>query len=87
MSEIEDTSVISKFTPDTSVLERRFCTETGLIASAKCTSTDVGYYRKSNIPEYCSGNHVTEVQKIKSHWDEVDAENKKELEERLNGYY
>lgn len=87
MSEIEDTSVVSKFTPDTSVLERRFCTETGLIASAKCTSTDVGYYRKSNIPEYCSGNHVTEVQKIKSHWDEVDAENKKELEERLNGYY
>ncbi|MBD5129425.1 MAG: hypothetical protein HDT43_05825, partial [Ruminococcaceae bacterium] len=87
MSEIEDTSVISKFTPDSSVLERRYCTETGLIASPKCTSTDVGYYRKSNIPEYCSGNHEVEVEKIKTYWDGIDEENRKELEERLSGYY
>lgn len=84
MSEIEDTSVISKFTPDSSVLERRFCTETGLIASASCTSTDVGYYRKSNIPEYCSGKHEKQVQEIKDYWAGVDAENYKELYERLH---
>lgn len=87
MSEIEDTSVVNKFTPDSSVLERRFCTETGLIASASCTSSDVGYYRKSNIPGYCSGDHVKEVEKIKSYWDGVDEENRKDILERYGNYY
>ncbi|MCM1165981.1 MAG: transglycosylase domain-containing protein [Lachnospiraceae bacterium] len=87
MSEIEDTSVVNKFTPDSSVLERRYCTETGLIASAKCTSTDVGYYRKGNIPEYCSGNHEAETEKIKSYWDAKDKEHTDELQEILDGWY
>ncbi|MDE7360401.1 MAG: transglycosylase domain-containing protein [Oscillospiraceae bacterium] len=81
MSEIEDTSAVNKFTADTTVLERRFCTVTGLLASPSCTTTDVGYYRKSNIPEACSGDHVKETQKIQDYWTQIDEENRKELEQ------
>ncbi len=83
MSEIEDTSQVSKFTPDGTVIERRFCTETGLIASAKCTHTDIGYYRKSNIPMYCSGNHEAEVKKIQDKWKQYDEEKNKEIQDYL----
>lgn len=81
MSEIEDTSVINKFTADTTVLERRFCTVTGLLASAKCTTTDVGYYRKGNVPNMCSGDHVKETQQIQEHWAKIDEENRTDLEQ------
>lgn len=83
LSEIEDTSQIRKFTPDTTVLERRYCTETGLLASASCTNTDVGYYRKSNIPNYCSGKHEDEIKKIKDQWQKYDDEKYKESDEYL----
>lgn len=42
--------------PD-SVKELRYCTKTGLIAGDYCGSTDVGYYKASNIPQTCSGYH------------------------------
>ncbi len=73
MKDIEDTTQVSNFTPDPSAIERKYCTETGLIASAACTSTDVGYYRSGNIPRYCSGNHEEELAKIKEQWDAIDA--------------
>lgn len=81
MSEIEDTSAVNKFTADANVLERRYCMETGLLASSKCTKTDVGYYRKSNIPASCTGDHVKETKAIQDHWAQVDEENRKELEQ------
>ncbi len=73
MVEIEDTSTASEFTPDPSTIERRYCTETGLLASAACQTTEIGYYRAGNLPSYCSGNHEEEIQKIIDHWDAVDA--------------
>ncbi len=73
MVEIEDKSVASEFNPDPTTIERRYCTETGLIASAACQTTEIGYYRASNLPSYCSGNHEEEIQKIIDHWDAVDA--------------
>ncbi len=72
MKDIEDTSVVSNFTPDPSTIERRYCTQTGLLASSACTETDIGYYRVSNIPTYCSGNHELEIEKINERWDAVD---------------
>lgn len=42
--------------PDT-VKELKYCKSTGLIAGRNCYNTDVGYYKDSNIPETCSGNH------------------------------
>ncbi len=73
MVEIEDTTQESSFTPDSSTINRKYCTETGLLASPECTSTDIGYYRSGNIPRYCSGNHEEEIAKIKDEWDAIDA--------------
>lgn len=42
--------------PD-SVEQKNYCTRTGLLASNGCSSTAVGYYKKSNEPGYCSGGH------------------------------
>lgn len=75
MDKLIDTSQESKFVPDPTVLERRYCKETGLLASAKCTDTDIGYYRQGNLPNMCSGDHEAEIEKIKNHWDEIDAAN------------
>lgn len=72
MMEIEDTSVVSQFTPDPSTIERKYCKETGLLASSSCHTTEIGYYRASNIPPYCSGNHEEEIKKINERWDAVD---------------
>lgn len=42
--------------PD-SVEKLTYCTKTGKLASNGCYSTATGYYKKSNEPEYCNGNH------------------------------
>lgn len=81
MIDIEDTTLIQNFTADPTVLERRYCTETGLLASDVCTSTDIGYYRQSNIPPFCSGDHEAERQKIYDFWDKVDQELKAAIKE------
>ena len=72
MSEVEDTSVVQKFNADSSVVEMKYCTETGLLASSQCKDTAIGYYRKSNIPTFCSGDHEKEIEKIKKEWDDID---------------
>ena len=72
MADVEDTTQVQKFTPDATVEERQYCTDTGLLASTNCQNTAVGYYRKSNIPGFCSGNHEEEQKKIWAWWDAVD---------------
>lgn len=42
--------------PDT-VKELQYCTATGLIAGDYCYSKSTGYYKQTNIPEVCNGNH------------------------------
>ncbi len=39
------------------VTEHYFCTHTGLLATESCPSTQLGYYKESNTPEYCYGYH------------------------------
>ena len=39
---------------------------TGLLATNKCSSTNTGYYRASNLPEYCNGDHGTIRKQIKA---------------------
>ncbi len=73
MSDIEDLSTVQQFVEDSSVEKRRYCTETGLLASEKCENTDIGYYRPSNIPRFCSGDHEAEVQQIWDEWNAIDA--------------
>lgn len=57
MEDIQDTSQVMKFVKDPSVIEKQYCTKTGLLATNKCSSTDIGYYRESNLPAYCNGDH------------------------------
>ena len=42
--------------PD-SVVKLNFCTRTGLIAGRGCSSQTAGYYKVTNIPDYCYGGH------------------------------
>lgn len=74
MKEVQDTSQVRNFTPDSSVLERRYCLETGLLASSKCTKTDIGYYRQSNVPDFCTGDHKKIRQQIVDDWNAIDEE-------------
>ena len=65
MVDIQDTSSVLKFTPDPDVVERNYCTITGLLATSRCKDTEVGYYRRDNIPEYCDGNNDHKFYSIK----------------------
>ncbi|GHU59944.1 hypothetical protein FACS1894133_7540 [Clostridia bacterium] len=44
---------IKVFPMDSEVVVRNFCSTTGLLATSNCPSTQVGYYRKSNMPAVC----------------------------------
>lgn len=57
MSQLLDTSYAQNFVADPNVIVTNYCTETGLIATSKCPSTAVGYYRPSNIPASCDSDH------------------------------
>ncbi len=37
------------------VVQRRYCTQTGLLASSSCYSTATGWYKMSNLPAICAG--------------------------------
>lgn len=37
------------------VVQRRYCTQTGLLASSSCYSTATGWYKMSNLPATCAG--------------------------------
>jgi penicillin-binding protein 1A len=83
MQDIQDTSQVLKFTPDSSVVERSYCTETGLLATNKCTSVDTGYYRASNVPDFCNGDHEAIQSQIYAEWAATDAENAEKVAEQL----
>lgn len=42
--------------PET-VQEVNYCTRTGKLATNNCSSVKKGYYKTSNVPEYCYGGH------------------------------
>lgn len=83
MQDIQDTSEPKFFTPDSSVVERSYCTETGLLATNKCTHTETGYYRRSNIPDFCNGDHEEIREEITNYWLDKDREYDKETEAYL----
>ncbi len=55
--DIADSGTVKEFTMPDSVQQLKYCKSTGLIAGSRCYNTDTGYYKDSNIPETCSGNH------------------------------
>ncbi|MGI5958138.1 MAG: transglycosylase domain-containing protein [Massiliimalia sp.] len=42
----------------TGVTKQTYCRDTGLLAGSGCTNVDTGYYKQSNLPPVCAGNHV-----------------------------
>lgn len=42
---------------DDTLEEHEYCASTGLLAGSYCSKTFTGYYKKDNVPEYCSGYH------------------------------
>ena len=57
--DIANTETKLTFDVDPDVEELTYCTETGLLAGPNCTHTAVGYYKKSNEPPMCTGDHST----------------------------
>lgn len=58
--DIADASEITSFSSTSSVVKRDYCNVTGLIAGSNCTNTSTGYYKRTNIPATCSGEHIAE---------------------------
>ena len=40
-------------------VEKEYCTDTGKLASSSCYSTAYGWYKKDNVPEYCTGHYYS----------------------------
>lgn len=56
--DIAEKEELKTFTSTNSVVKREYCTKTGLIAGSNCSDTAVGYYKRTNIPPTCSGEHI-----------------------------
>ncbi len=59
--DIADNGDLKAFPSVNSVVRREFCTETGLIAGSNCENTSTGYYKRTNIPATCSGEHIDDT--------------------------
>ncbi|MGN0689999.1 MAG: penicillin-binding transpeptidase domain-containing protein, partial [Oscillospiraceae bacterium] len=45
------------FAENPNVLKLDYCTVTGLLAGPNCTAKAEGYYKPTNIPSFCNGDH------------------------------
>lgn len=54
MAPIHANLPVISFTDSPNVVERTYCTESGLLASDKCTSTASGWYKLDALPEVCT---------------------------------
>ena len=55
--DVAETEPHHNFEMPETVVEAKYCTRTGLLAGNGCTSTDIGYYKQTNLPATCSGYH------------------------------
>lgn len=56
--DIAENEDLKEFEATSSVVQREYCEVTGLIAGSNCTDTLTGYYKRTNIPATCSGEHL-----------------------------
>ena len=84
-----------EYKPVDNVIEARYCTATGLLATEDCKSSKVGYYSSSNMPQYCTGDGDTDSEtdtdtssdteqntdSDSTHSDEVSDDNQSSYEE------
>ena len=70
MVNIVDDESTKTFAKDANVVEKKYCKETGLIATSKCPETAVGYYKADNLPATCDSTHK-EGEYVKKHGGET----------------
>ena len=63
MSEVMKDVKVGEFPVSKNVVQMKYCTKTGLLASGSCDSTGVGYYNSSALPGKCSGHAAKEPEK------------------------
>ena len=56
MGKLHENLEVVDFTPSDNVIQAKYCTVTGLLASEGCT-TATGYYKANALPEYCDGHY------------------------------
>ena len=57
MAEYLKNKEAKEYSIDDTLERHEFCSVTGLLAGSYCSKTYTGYYKKDNVPEYCSGYH------------------------------
>lgn len=66
MAPIHANLPVISFPDSPNVVQRTYCTETGKLATNKCTSTAVGWYKIDALPDICTGHDEPE--------EEIDSE-------------
>ena len=61
MEQVQADLPYKAFPTSAGVVERRYCTQSGLLAGAGCPSTAVGYYRADDLPDTCNYSHSSGV--------------------------
>ncbi|MEE1279768.1 MAG: transglycosylase domain-containing protein [Oscillospiraceae bacterium] len=56
MSQVMVGKPSKEFIDSENVIECTYCVQSGKIASAACTSTEIGYYAKNSLPEVCNSH-------------------------------
>ena len=56
------------------VVERSYCTQSGLLASGSCPSTAVGFYRADDLPDVCNYAHSAPVLTIPEDTSALDTD-------------
>jgi penicillin-binding protein 1A len=77
MAPIHANLSVIDFTVSPNVVERTYCTESGLLASDKCTNTAMGWYKIDALPEVCTIHDEKAVDDVErfdpnsdiSYWD------------------
>lgn len=59
MEEVQKDLPYKAFPTSKGVVERSYCTESGLLAGVNCPDTAVGYYRADDLPDNCNYAHVS----------------------------
>ena len=58
MEQVQANLPYKAFPSSAGVVERRYCTQSGLLAGGSCPSTAVGYYRADDLPAVCNYSHA-----------------------------
>ena len=61
MEQVQANLPYKAFPTSDGVVERAYCTQSGLLAGANCPSRATGYYRADDLPDTCNYSHSSGV--------------------------